>query len=569
MSFQFRFWCALLVVVTLIYAGAGEPARAANLRFEVALPVNVGSGPRTGRLFIMISPQRQPEVRLQNHWVSGTQMFARDVNQWRPDTSVTIDGGVKGFPFAKLDLMPDGDYYVQAYFQTYKLYHRADGHAVWAMDQWYGYDLGNTPGDVFSAQQLIHLHGQGNAAINLALGHAVPPAPPPADTDWVKHVKLKSQILSKFWGSPIYLGAVVLLPKGYKDNPSSRYPVIFDQWGLMNMSMDAPFGFSQVDTPESPQDRAEREASGFETGYQFQKDWASDNFPRAIAVTIQHPTPYAEFSEMLNSDNNGPYDEAVMKELIPEIERRFRGVGLPSGRFLVGKTSGGLDALALQLHHPNAFGGAWIFYPWTFDFRAFFAGNIYTKKNAYLIEPSEVPVSFRGPWWKPEDRMMGRTLDGQPFLTVREFSRYNSVVAERFPGGELGYQHIANGPVGADGYPVTMWDLSTGAIRDDVAQHWKKNADLSYFARQNWGTIGKLLVGKLHFYVGEADEYNRNISVHLLEQFLKIAKPDAKALFVYAGRKGNMWQPMTNASLVRAILYKSGDAKSVDPSRLH
>jgi hypothetical protein len=50
-------------------------------------------------------------------------------------------------------------------------------------------------------------------------------------------------------------------------------------------------------------------ATGWRTrrwGVKFGKQWMSDDFPRMIAVTFQHPTPYFEDFIAVNYPNNGP-----------------------------------------------------------------------------------------------------------------------------------------------------------------------------------------------------------------------------------------------------------------------
>ena len=64
-----------------------------------------------------------------------------------------------------------------------------------------------------------------------------------------------------------------------------------------------------------------------EYGYQFYKQWTGPGFPRVIMVTIQHANPYYDDSYAVNSENLGPYGDAITYELIPYIEQTFRGLG--------------------------------------------------------------------------------------------------------------------------------------------------------------------------------------------------------------------------------------------------
>ena len=75
-----------------------------------------------------------------------------------------------------------------------------------------------------------------------------------------------------------------------------------------------------------------------------------------VVVTFQHPTPYFDDSYAVNSVNVGPYGDAIMEELIPEIERRYRIIGEPWARLVDGGSTGGWESLALQIFHPDFFG---------------------------------------------------------------------------------------------------------------------------------------------------------------------------------------------------------------------
>jgi hypothetical protein len=68
--------------------------------------------------------------------------------------------------------------------------------------------------------------------------------------------------------------------------------------------------------------------------YQFFQDWTSGRLPRMLLVT-RHATPYSDDSYGVNTVNAGPYGDAVTKELYPEIERQFRGIGEAWSRVVV------------------------------------------------------------------------------------------------------------------------------------------------------------------------------------------------------------------------------------------
>jgi hypothetical protein len=277
-----------------------------------------------------------------------------------------------------------------------------------------------------------------------------------------------------------------------------------------------------------------------------------------IAVTFQHPTPYYDDSYGVNSPNNGPYADALLQELIPYLEEKFRMIPEPRARVLTGGSTGGWIALALQVHHPAFFNGAWALYPDPVDFRRNQMVNIYEDDNAFEIRDGE---------WAKLERPVSRNAEGQVTLTMREMGRLESVLGSRNRSGQqIAAFDAAWGPVGPDGYPRVLWDRLTGSIDKEVAAYMRDSGfDLRYYLQKNWPTIGRDLVGKIHVYVGDMDDYYLNLAVYLLEDFLKGTEdPPAQATFGY-GRpmKGHGWQPFTNAELIRQM--SAHVARTPDP----
>jgi hypothetical protein len=159
--------------------------------------------------------------------------------------------------------------------------------------------------------------------VELSLDQEIPPIPPPPDTKYIKHFKIRSELLSKFWGRPMELGACVLLPEGFDEHPDLRYPLCVFH-GHFPYTFD---GFRE--TPPDPDlkpDYSKRfKLTGYnriqqQAAYDFYKTWTSPDFPRLVIVEIQHANPYYDDSYAVNSANVGPYGDAIMRELIPEIE---------------------------------------------------------------------------------------------------------------------------------------------------------------------------------------------------------------------------------------------------------
>jgi hypothetical protein len=323
--------------------------------------------------------------------------------------------------------------------------------------------------------------------------------------------------------------------------------------------LSAPFEFTHEDN-QSDQARLAHALRNQETGYEFYQSWISDDFPRMIAVTFQHPTPYFDDSHAVNSANNGPYGDAVMNELIPLVEEEFRIIREPYARVLTGGSTGGWMALALQVYHPEFFGGTWPLYPDSIDFRRLVLTNLYEDENAFVARDHDVASRdhrLPGQTWPTAERPFRRSVEGQVMVTMREFNRLENVFASHSRSGlQLHPWWSVYGPVGEDGYPRPAWDPETGVIDREVAHYMRDNGyDLSHYIQTNWPTIGPDLVGKLHIAVGDMDNYYLNGAVYLLEDFLEGTKdPYYAGSFTYGRPKqGHFWQPWTHAELLRIM----------------
>ena len=219
----------------------------ARLRIEVGYAAEVHEGPLTGRLFLGLSPSADPEARIAAYNSARQRdgrvpFFATDVADVEPGETMVIDAAADGYPYARLGELPPGDYWVQALLHVYTEYRRRDGHVVWApQDQWEGQRWAFSPGNLVSAPQRVRVDPAADTPIRLELTDEIPPVETPPDTEWVKRIKIRSRILSDWWGHPMYLGAVVLLPRGYDENPDLRYPVVFE---ADHFKLEPAFGFT-------------------------------------------------------------------------------------------------------------------------------------------------------------------------------------------------------------------------------------------------------------------------------------------------------------------------------------
>jgi hypothetical protein len=550
-----RWPSAVLAVLLVGLIGCGPSA---GTEVQVSIPAAVRAEATTGRLFLALAPSDDPEPRIAAYNSARQRdgrvpYFAIDLDHLEAGAAAIIDRSAIGYPYPSLDDLPPGDYWVQAIVNLYTRFERADGHTVWAhMDQWEGQRWAFSPGNLYSKPMKVRL-GSGSR-VSLELTETVPPIEVPADDRWVKRIKIQSEILSKWWGHPIYLGATVLLPRDYEARPERRFPVVFQE---DHFSLDAPFGFTT--TPPAPGPTLFgnflREAGGKgESGYEFAQSWMSPGFPQMIAVKLQHPTPFFDDSYGLNSANNGPFGDAIHQELIPYLERTFRMIGAPYARVMTGGSTGGWISLALQIHYPDFYGGTWTLYPDPVDFRRYQLVNIYEDTSAFRVPNA----SFGAP-----ERAFQMNTMGQPVGNVRELSRMEETQGTRGrSAGQIDAWNAAYGPVGADGYPRRLWDMRTGEIDRDVAAAMRDGGyDLTYYLREHWATLGPKLVGKIHVYTGDMDQFYLAPSVYLLEEFLEgTTDPYYAGEFGY-GRpmKGHGWQPWTNAELMRIMAVHIAD----------
>ncbi len=529
---------AVLFVVIPALGSAQTAARAAGPRFNISFPETVCCEPLDGRLLLMISTDPTSEPRFQISDGAGTQLvFGVDLDGLKPGQAAVIDGSALGYPLKSLLDVPRGEYWVQALLHRYETFHRADGHTVkLPMDRGEGQRWNTAPGNLISTPRKIDYDPGRGEIIPVVLDKEIPPIPPPQDTKYIKHEKIRSKLLSEFWGRPMDLGACILLPEGFDEHPGARYPLVINH-GHFPATFD---GFRE--TPPDPDlkpDYSERfRIHGYnkiqqEYAYQFYKDWTSKEFPRVILVMIQHANPYYDDSYAVNSANLGPYGDAITYELIPYIEKKYRGTGKGWARFLYGGSTGGWESLAAQIFYPDDYNGCWAACPDPIDFRAYTIVNIYEHKNAYYVDSL----------WKRTPRPGLRNYLGEVGATLEETNRREFVLGNRSRSGDQwDIWQAVFGPVGEDGYPKPIWDKLTGEIDPTVAAYWRERSDLRYILERDWKTLGPKLRGKIHIYCGDMDNYYLNNAVYFMEDFLKsAADPPYDGEVDYGDRAEHCW----------------------------
>jgi len=513
-------------------------AKLEAMEIHVAFSQGVETEAQDGRVVVVLSTDESSEPRFQvrpGH--RAAQLFGVDIQRLGPGEPAIFDASVFGYPVETLSDVPAGRYRVQAVLHKYETFHRSDGHTVQLpMDRGEGQHWNRAPGNLYSTPVTVDFDPSSTIPLLIALDQVIPPIETPADTEYIKHIRIQSRLLTEFWGRPMYLGAHVLIPHGFDDHPEARYPLM-----VFHGHHPSDFGGFRTTPPDDDLECTYSERFQIECyngvvqqeAYDLYKQWTSDEFPRFLAIEIQHANPYYDDSYAVNSANLGPYGDAINHELIPEIERRFRGLGEGWARFTYGGSTGGWEALAVQVLYPDFFNGTFAACPDPIDFRAYMVTDIYEDTNAYFDV---------GPFGKTE-KPGRRDWLGRVDATMRDFNLMELALGTRGRSGDqFDIWEAVYSPVDEDGYPKRLWDKVTGEIDHEVAEYWRENYDLRHIMERDWETLGPKLEGKIHIYCGDMDNYYLNNAVYLTEEFLEsTTAPYYDGVVDYGDRAEHCW----------------------------
>jgi hypothetical protein len=443
----------------------------AEIRFEVRLAsedVPPGKGPGKG-------PEKRPAKANGRVLLSVADAKSRpgftsvdlpyrtvlgvDVADFTSETVVRLDAKPIAFPPGKsIADLPAGEYNVQAVFCTNR-----------------DLNLWNAPGNRYCKPKKVTLDPKSDMPIPIVLDQVFTEEMPKESATHRYH-KLESKLLSDFHGRPMFNRVGVVLPANYAMDPEKKYGLVVH-------------------------------IGGFGTRFTGSSRMKPD--PRFVQILLDGAGPLGD-PYYVNSANHGPYGDSLVREILPAIEKEYRCLGSPQSRFTTGGSTGGWVSLALQIFYPETFNGCWSECPDGVDFRAFELIDIFKDTNAYVNR-----FGF--------ERPAKRNVAGDTIYTMRHEVQLERVLgaADRWElsGQQWASWNATYGPKGADGLPVPLWDGATGKINREVVQHWEKY-DLRKIVETNWKTLGPKLAGKVHIWVGDADDYFLNNGVHLLKQFL-------------------------------------------------
>jgi hypothetical protein len=523
-----------LALASALLAGAA-PVAAEEVRVTIA--PGMPERAYDGRVLLIFSKDGRSEPRFQaDRSGNSAQIFGVDANGLRAGQPVRIGGGVIGYPLNDMREIPKGRYFVQAVLHKYDTFRLGNGKVVkLPAARGAGQNWRREPGNLVSTPIEVDFDPARGGAIDLTLDRALPTIAEPKDTEFVRYFKFRSPSLSKFWGRDVFLNAHVLVPRDFDKHPEAHFPLIVNHGHF-------PENFANFRTtppdPNAPCVPAPRFSEPCynriedREAYAFYQKWVSPDFPRMLIVEIDHSNPYFDDSYAVNSANLGPYGDAITHEFIPALEKKFRGIGEGWSRFVYGGSTGGWIALAVQIFYPDHFNGAFAACPDTIDFRQTKQVNIYDEPNAFWrIGPfGRVPV------------MINRNWLGHVNWTNEMENRYERVIGSKTrSGGQWDIWDAVHSPMGEDGYPMPIWDKTTGVIDKKVAAHWRENYDLRHILERDWKTLGPKLRGKLNIYVGDMDNFYLNNAVYLMEDFLKRADPPYEGEVRYGDRAEHCW----------------------------
>lgn len=547
----------VMVVLFLLPLFACEPpgqVAPESPSFALSFSADASTGSLDGRLLLLLSKDDASEPRFQvRPGIDAVQMFGMNVAGLAPGDTVILDDSVFGYPHDSLADLPPGEYFVQALLHKYDTFTLGNGKTVkLPMDQGEGQQWESSPGNLYSEPRVINVAAAGTP-LPVVMTKVIEPVVPPEDSEFVKHVQIRSEMLSEFWGRDMFLGAHVLLPAGFDEHPDARYPL-----AVFHGHFPADFAGFRTEPPDEDLECERNERDNVncynrirqQEAYDFYQRWVGPDLPRMLIIQVQHANPYYDDSYAVNSASMGPYGDAITYELIPYIENQFRGIGEGWARFLYGGSTGGWEAFGVQVLYPDEFNGTFASCPDSLDFRHYSATSIYDDENAYRMIGDFNTV----------ERPAYRDYLGNISVTMEDENHMELVIGDKSrSGGQWDAWEAVYSPMGEDGYPMRIWDKKTGEIDHEVAAYWKENYDMRHILERDWETLGPKLAGKLHVFVGDMDNYHLNNAVYLLEDFLEsTTEPYYDGFIDYGDRQEHCWNgDQNNPNYISRLRYNT------------
>jgi hypothetical protein len=492
-----------LGILTLLLAAGPVAAQGKALSFQLTFDKASHAQPFTGRLYVLLSKGEMRQLLSGVNWFRPEPIFAMDVKDWRPGEPMVVGSEVLGYPYA-LAKLPKGSWSVQAVMDLDR------GHRSFSA----------APGNIFSKPLRRDLDPAASGTISLYLDQVFD-GRSFVETDRIKLVEIESRHLTAFYGRSTKVQAAVILPESLAANPARRYPAVYEIPG---------FGGNHFMASRVVQ-RNPTNLAGTEVLY--------------VVLDPDCRTGHHVFAD---SENNGPCGRALIEELIPAIEAKFRGPGSGRGRLVTGHSSGGWSSLWLQITYPDQFAGVWSTSPDPVDFRDFQQIDLSrTGANMFIDD-------------KGNKRPLAR-MGNKPVLYYQPFSDMEEVMGH---GGQLASFEAVFSPRGPDGKPRRLWDRTTGAVDPEVARAWQRY-DIRLTLERNWKTLGPKLAGKLHVYIGGQDTFYLEGATALLQESLKKLGSDAVVEIIPGRDHGNLIDKSMRERISREMALRLRESLGTAP----
>jgi len=473
-----------LVLTCCAFAAPGP------LRFKITLDSNVAAKTQSGRILVLMSDRLEKQARLAAGFSpTGNWLAAIEVDALKPGRSLEFNPDLQAYP-VPLSQAPKGKLQFMALLDPNHSYVRD------RQDE----------GDLYSDVVQLEVDPANTEPIELVLNKRQGARPTLEDTPDIKLVEFESKLLSSFWGRPIHIRAGVVLPPGYDASSNSKkvYPAVYNIHG---------FGGTH--------------AAAWARGPAVFKEMEEKKRARMVHVYLDasFPTGHHVFAD---SVNNGPWGKALTEEFVPHIEKRFRVVAKPYGRFVTGHSSGGWTSLWLQVAYPDFFGGTWPTAPDSVDFRSFTGIDATTGStdNAYRKTDGSTKNLVRS--------------KGKNIASLEEFVKQEEVQGP--VGGQMASFDWTFSPRGADGRPMKLFNRETGEQDPFVQKYWERY-DIRLILERNWAVLGPKLLGKLHLFCGSEDTFHLEEAFIITCDFLKLKGRENACLLVPGRDHNDLYRP--------------------------
>ena len=481
---KFKNLCFLLF--SCLFAAGAVCAHA--VEFHIQYKPEIHTEPVSCRVYLLLdgdterNPLSGPALRRKQPF------FALDVNDWKAGETIVLDHHAPAWPVNMNELK--GTYAIGA---------------VMDIDTTEQSFLAQ--GNGYSKKMVREIRGGKDEVINITIDRKFGQQGVFKETELTKEVGLKSKLLSAFYGRPVIMKAAIILPPSYPENPERLYPAVYAFGGFGSR-------YYHISMGQWNQERFQMNKMGLDKVFVF--------------LDGNCPTGHHAFAD---SENNGPRARALVEELIPYIEKKYRVIPNSPARLLTGQSSGAWASMWLQVNYPGTFGGVWSVSPDPLDFRDFCGINLYTETNMFFDKTGKLmPLGRAG---------------GKIIFTVKDVSDMEAVLG---PGGFMNTFEAVFSKRDKNGNPEQLWDRKTGEIDKKTLKTWEKY-NIRSFVERHWSSLGPRLAGKIHVYVAEDDTVFLDGSVKCFKAAMEKLNSDAEFVILPTGGHGDQQHKKHRAGL--------------------